>query len=217
MFTGIVEELGRVALVEGGSRSSKLVIEARSVLEGVRLGDSIAVNGVCLTVTSYSESCFTADVMPETLKHTNLGQLRRGALVNLERAMALGDRFGGHLVSGHVDGTGVVAAREPYANAVLFRIKAAAELRRYMVPRGSVAVDGISLTITEVTDEGFSISIIPHTLAHTNLGEKQPGDTVNLECDMIAKYVERLLSWQRGEKGDRAGIDVDFLRQHGFA
>lgn len=219
MFTGIIEELGRIARIDVGSQSGKLFIEARAVLQDVRLGDSIAVNGVCLTVTSFTESGFTADVMPETLKNTNLGSLKQGDVVNLERAMAMGDRFGGHLVSGHVDGTGLIVSREPYANAVLFRISAAADLLRYMVPRGSVAVDGISLTITDVRRDSFSLSIIPHTLSHTNLQRKRVGDTVNLECDLIAKYVDRLLAWRRGEEAEADGsrINQDFLRQHGFA
>ncbi|UFJ41207.1 riboflavin synthase [Brevibacillus humidisoli] len=218
MFTGIIEEVGRIARIDVGSKSGTLLIEAREVLQDVHLGDSIAVNGVCLTVTSYTASGFTADVMPETLRNTNLGSLKRGDGVNLERAMAMGDRFGGHIVSGHVDGTGLIASRESYANAILFRIKTEADLLRYMVPRGSVAVDGISLTITDVTAEGFSLSIIPHTLSHTNLQGKQAGDTVNLECDMIAKYVNRLIDWQQGEKKPpgKSGMNVDFLRQHGF-
>lgn len=217
MFTGIVEELGILEDIKVSSSAGELAIKAKKVLEGVQLGDSISVNGVCLTVTSFTANRFTADVMPETLKKTNLGQLKRGEAVNLERAMKLGDRFGGHIVSGHVDGTGEIVSRETYANAILFQIKADAGLRKYMIPRGSVCVDGISLTIVDVTETGFSISIIPHTLTHTNLRNKGPGDKVNLECDVIGKYVERLLAWPAQQQPKSSGIGLDYLKEHGFA
>lgn len=217
MFTGIIEEVGKVAGIEGGKDAFVLRIEADKVLKDVKLGDSIAVNGVCLTVTTFTRNQFTADVMPETLKHTNLRTLKKGELVNLERAMALGDRFGGHIVSGHVDATGEVISREPRANAILFRIKAPAHIRKYLVPKGSVTVDGISLTIVDVTDETFSVSVIPHTLSHTNLRDKHPGSVVNLESDIIGKYVERLLSWREEEKDPaKQRMNMDFLRNHGF-
>ncbi|MFY0543925.1 riboflavin synthase [Brevibacillus sp. H7] len=218
MFTGIVEELGVLENVTGNSVASKLLIKADKVLKGVQLGDSIAVNGVCLTVTSFSSAHFTADVMPETMKKTNLGRLKRGETINLERAMRLGDRFGGHIVSGHVDGTGEIVSREPHANAVLFRIKAGADLLKYMVPRGSVAVDGISLTLVDVTAAGFTISIIPHTLSHTNMQGKHPGDLVNLECDVIGKYVERLMGWKTTEQhpSEATGLTMEVLRENGF-
>ncbi len=219
MFTGIVEELGCVAAIEGGAQWSRLLIQANKVLEDVRLGDSIAVNGVCLTVTSFTSTHFTADVMPETMKKTSLGRLKRGQVVNLERAMAMGDRFGGHIVSGHIDGTGVILSREPHANAVLFHIQAPRDLHRYMVARGSITVDGISLTIVDTTGEGFTISIIPHTLGHTNLRDKYPGDIVNLECDIIGKYIERLLLGPvtQGQPQRAESLGIDFLREHGFA
>jgi riboflavin synthase len=218
VFTGIVEEVGVLERMVGGSQASTLFIRANKVLEDVKLGDSIAVNGVCLTVTSFGANRFTADVMPETLKKTNLGQMKRGDVLNLERAMKLGDRFGGHIVSGHVDGTGTIVEREPHANAVLFCISTSGELLKYMVPRGSVTVDGISLTIVEVSESGFSVSIIPHTIAHTNLREKRPGDLVNLECDLIGKYVERLLTWktEHHQQVKASGLGTDFLREHGF-
>jgi riboflavin synthase len=218
VFTGIVEEVGVLERMVGGSQASTLTIKANKVLEDVKLGDSIAVNGVCLTVTSFEANRFTVDVMPETLKKTNLGQLQRGAALNLERAMKLGDRLGGHIVSGHVDGTGTIVAREPHANAVLFHISTSGERLKYMVPRGSVTVDGISLTIVEVFETGFSVSIIPHTISHTNLREKRPGDLVNLECDLIGKYVERLLTWktEHHEQVKLSGLGTDFLREHGF-
>ncbi|WP_139492333.1 riboflavin synthase [Brevibacillus dissolubilis] len=220
MFTGIIEEVGTIAGVEGGSQASKVLIQAKTVLGGVQLGDSISVNGVCLTVTSFTASHFTADVMPETLKKTNLGKLKRGEPVNLERAMAMGDRFGGHIVSGHVDGVGQIISRENYANAVLFRITAPKSLQKYMIPRGSVTVDGISLTLVDVENDGFSISIIPHTLAHTCLRDKHAGDMVNLECDVIGKYVERLMTFgTEGSEGSsrRSSVSLDFLRDNGFA
>lgn len=218
MFTGIIEELGVLENIAGGSQSSKLFIKAKKVLEKVQHGDSIAVNGVCLTVTSFTETQFTADIMPETLKKTSLGQLKRGQVLNLERAMKLGDRFGGHIVSGHVDGTGEIVSREKYANAILFQIRADAGLLKYMLPRGSICVDGISLTIIDVMDSGFSISIIPHTLVSTNLNAKRPGDRVNLECDIIGKYVERLVAGHTGHKqtSKASGLDFDSLREHGY-
>ncbi|GAA4722861.1 riboflavin synthase [Brevibacillus fulvus] len=216
MFTGLIEEVGYLEEMSGTALASKLTIRAAKVLEGVQLGDSIAVNGVCLTVVSYTTSSFTVDAMPETLRKTNLGQLKRGEPVNLERAMAIGDRFGGHIVSGHVDGTGEISRRQKFANAVLFTIKAEARLRKYMVPQGSICMDGISLTITELTDDGFSVSIIPHTLAQTSLQLKGVGDRVNLECDLIGKYVERLLSGSTRSEAKAETIGMDYLKEHGF-
>lgn len=218
MFTGIVEEMGSIERIVGGSQASIVTIRASKVLTDAHLGDSIAVNGVCLTVTSFSGDRFTVDVMPETMRNTNLGSLKRGDQVNLERALAVGSRLGGHLVSGHVDGTGSIVERRKHANAVLFRIQTDAALLRYMIPRGSVTIDGISLTLVEVNEHDFSVSIIPHTLEHTCLDDKMQGDTVNLECDLIGKYVERLLSVrveQPGEKG-QSRLTADFLREHGF-
>jgi riboflavin synthase len=218
MFTGIIEEVGSIERIVGGSQASTLTIRASKVLESVQLGDSISVNGVCLTVTSFQETRFTVDVMPETMKHTNLGALGCGDAVNLERALAVGSRLGGHLVSGHVDGTGRIAGRLQNANAVVFCIEADSALLRYMIPRGSVTIDGISLTITEVREQEFCVSIIPHTLENTCLRQKQAGDEVNLECDLIGKYVERLLD-VRANQSRQAGksrLTADFLREHGF-
>ncbi|MGZ0050678.1 riboflavin synthase [Brevibacillus gelatini] len=221
MFTGLVEEVGVLASITGNDQASRLVIRAQRVLEDVKLGDSIAVNGICLTVTSFSERHFSVDVMPETMKKTSLRHLRPGQRVNLERAMRLGDRFGGHIVSGHVDGTGTILSREPHANAVLFRIEAAPELLRYVIRQGSICVDGISLTVVDVADAHFSVSIIPHTLAATSLQDRRAGDQVNLETDIIGKYVERLL----GYRGQPAGNQVEakggklslaFLQENGF-
>lgn len=220
MFTGIVEEVGCVESVTRGAEVFQLVIAAERILTDVKLGDSIAVNGVCLTVTDYSRERFSADVMPETVRATSLAQLARGSKVNLERAMAVGDRFGGHLVSGHVDGIGQITKIKPYSNAVYFHIKTPEALMKYIVPKGSIAVDGISLTVVDVTEDQFSISCIPHTFAVTTLHAKQVGDVVNLECDMVAKYIERLLLWQgdRSEEksADKPGLTKEILEQHGF-
>lgn len=219
MFTGLVEELGTVESLTGNDQASQLVIRAQRVLEGVQLGDSIAVNGICLTVTSFTQRHFQVDVMPETMKKTSLRHLRAGQRVNLERAMRLGDRFGGHIVSGHVDGTGTIVSRQPHANAVLFTIEASAKLLKYVIERGSICVDGISLTVVEAADTHFSVSVIPHTLAQTSLQDRRAGDQVNLETDVIGKYVERLLG-DRGQQrsGQAAGstISMAFLQENGF-
>lgn len=196
MFTGLVEEVGVLSSITGNEQASRLVIRAERVLDGVQVGDSIAVNGICLTVTSYTANHFSVDVMPETMNKTNLRQLRPGQRVNLERAMRLGDRFGGHIVSGHVDGTGTILSRQPHANAVLFRIETKPDVLKYIIPRGSICIDGISLTVVDVDETSFSVSIIPHTLAATSLQERRPGDSVNLEADVIGKYVERLLGFR---------------------
>lgn len=219
MFTGIIEEVGRVvSLQRTGSQSMQLRIRARKVLEDVQLGDSIAVNGVCLTVVEWTQDgVFAADVMPETMKRTNLGDLQPGSPVNLERAMSASDRFGGHMVTGHVDTTGRIAGRQPLENAVLFTISAPDELLEALIPKGSVAIDGISLTVVDVEREAgqFSVSIIPHTLAHTNLQERKIGDVVNLEADMVAKYIRHYLSRMLPMEKDQ-GITEEFLREHGF-
>lgn len=192
MFTGIVEEVGALRSMRKGAQSAVLSIGARTVLEDVREGDSIAVNGVCLTVTSFSADRFTADVMHETLRRSSLGSLRAGSPVNLERALAADGRFGGHIVSGHIDGTGVIRSISRDDNAVWYRIRAAREVLRYVVEKGSIAIDGISLTVASVTPDDFSVSVIPHTAAQTTLAKKRTGDVVNLECDIVGKYVEKL-------------------------
>ncbi len=214
MFTGIIEELGTLRRAERGPVSARLHIEARAVLEEARLGESIAVNGVCLTVADFGPRWFTADVMAETLKRTNLGEVRPGERVNLERATRLGERMGGHLVSGHVDGVGTVAGCEPEGVALVFRIQAPGTVMRYVIKKGSVAVDGISLTVVDHDREAFRVSIIPHTAKMTTLGFKRVGARVNLEADMIAKYVEKMLGGRR-EEPDRK-LDGDFLARHGF-
>jgi len=206
MFTGIIEEVGKVTSVKSGS----LAIVASNVLQGIELGGSIAVNGACLTVTSINTKSFSVDVMPETLKRTNLGLLSAGDKVNLERPLALGGRLGGHLVQGHVDATGRVVSLVPEAKAVIVRYTAPQEVMHYVVEKGFIAVDGVSLTVIGCNTTSFSVSLVTYTLKNTNLGSKRPGDQVNLEVDIIAKYVERLKE-RRGK-----GITLDFLVEQGF-
>ncbi|MBY0147240.1 riboflavin synthase [Neobacillus niacini] len=218
MFTGIIEELGVVANIQRSGESFVLTIDAKKILKDVHLGDSISVNGVCLTVTSFSGNQFTVDVMPETVKASSLQSLKRGAKVNLERAMAAGGRFGGHFVSGHIDGTGVIKSKKQIENAVYYEIEAPPEILRYIIERGSVAVDGTSLTVFGVTDESFTLSLIPHTLSESIIGLKESGDIVNLECDMIGKYVGHfLMSSQNNHKSKSpSGISASFLEENGF-
>ncbi len=194
MFTGIVEELGEVTAVEQLEEASRFRLRGPLVTEGAKHGDSIAVNGVCLTVVETAEGEFTADVMQETLNRSSLGALTEGSRVNLERPMALGGRLGGHLVQGHVDGTGEILSRTPSEHWEIVRIALPENLSRYVVEKGSITVDGVSLTVVEAAADWFTISLIPTTLALTTLGIKQPGDPVNLEVDVLAKYVERLLA-----------------------
>ena len=199
LFTGIVEEVGTVLSVTSGATSSQLKIKCTKVLSDVKKGDSISVNGVCLTVATYEGNYFIADVMPETVKATTLQELRSGSAVNLERAMAANGRFGGHFVSGHVDGTGEIKSIQPKENAIYMEISVAAEILHYFIPKGSVTVDGTSLTIFGITESGFIISLIPVTQGDSIIGHKQTGDKVNVECDMLAKYIEGLLSKKDGE------------------
>ena len=207
MFTGLIEEQGRVLTLP---RNGKLSLAASKVTEGLALGDSIAVNGVCLTVSAFSGQRFTADVMPETLHRSNLGELRTGSLVNLERALPATGRFGGHFVSGHIDGVGSLLSVRPEGNALIFSIRAAPELLRSIVEKGSVAIDGISLTVVEVTETLFSVSVIPHTAAVTTLAGKRPGDRLNLETDMIGKYVLRALSLS--QPSNNTSVNESLLR-----
>jgi riboflavin synthase len=198
MFTGIVEELGRVRAVIPNADGARIEIAATTVLDDATIGASIAVNGCCVTAVEIGEGWWAADAVVETLRRTTLGELSPGDPVNLERPLRLADRLGGHLVQGHVDGTGTVRARDPQSDgSTLVRFDAPAEIMRYVVHKGSVTVDGISLTIAEMHDDGFSIAVIPHTLAVTTLGTRHVGERVNLECDVLAKYVERLLDPER--------------------
>ena len=215
MFTGIVEELGTIRSIRRGAASAVLSIGAEAVLSDLRIGDSVAVNGVCLTATGVDGSGFTADVMHETLQRSSLGALGPGSRVNLERAMAADGRFGGHIVSGHIDGTGTIAERRWDDNAVWYTVSAPPALLRYIVEKGSIAIDGISLTVASVEADRFSVSVIPHTAAVTLLGAKGPGDVVNLETDIIGKYVERLLR-PADTPAARSGISLEFLAENGF-
>lgn len=215
MFTGIVEEIGQVEGIQRGRQSAVLTIRAKTVLEGSKLGDSIAVNGVCLTVTSLLSDRFSADVMHETLDRSSLAGLRRGSAVNLERAMAADGRFGGHIVAGHIDGTGRITQIRKDDNAIWYTIQASPQILRYIVEKGSIAVDGISLTVARVDTDCFAISAIPHTVAQTVLRERNEGDLVNLENDIIGKYVEKLLT-PAPESQASGGITLDFLARHGF-
>ena len=217
MFTGIIEEIGTVRRIERGAAGARLTIAAKTVLEGTKLGDSIATNGVCLTVVSMTADSFSADVMAESLRRSGLGALQTGSPVNLERAMPMNGRFGGHIVSGHIDGTGTIAFQKREDNAVWVTVNTSASLLRYIVEKGSIAIDGVSLTVAAVDQTGFSVSIIPHTGAQTILLDKKPGETVNLECDVIGKYVEKLLApYAPAEKSTSSSITMEFLAQHGF-
>jgi len=212
MFTGIIEETGIIESIRHGTKSANLKIRASRVLEDIKTGDSMNTDGVCLTVTGFDSHSFTLDVMPETLRVTTLNGLKPGSRVNLERALQLGSRLGGHLVSGHVDGTGRIRSRWEEDNASWYRIAATADILKYIVEKGSVAVDGISLTVVRVDDQTFDVSVIPHTRDVTAILDKRTGDPVNIECDLLAKYAGKLLN-----PGNRpTGIDLDFLAKNDF-
>lgn len=215
MFTGIVEETGVIERVTKGAHSAVLSIRADVILSDLKIGDSVAVNGICLTATTVSASGFTADVMHETLNRSSLASLVPGKRVNLERAMAANGRFGGHIVAGHVDGTGVVKSIKRDDNAVWYEISAPSEIMRYIVEKGSITIDGISLTVAKVGQGSFSVSVIPHTAAVTVLSERKTGSVVNLENDIIGKYVEKLLS-PAAVPEKKSGIDRDYLAKYGF-
>lgn len=217
MFTGIIEEIGTIKSINSTGISSQLCISTNTILEDTKIGDSIAVNGVCLTVTSIKSNLFTADVMAETLRRSNLGSLIPQSKVNLERAMPANGRFGGHIVSGHIDGTGTIVETKPEGNAVWIKINCSDNLLKYIIHKGSITIDGISLTVAKVTDSDFSVSIIPHTAANTTLLQKKSGDVVNLENDVVGKYIEKLLSFQKiDEQKPQSKITEEFLRQNGF-
>ena len=215
MFTGIVEEMGTLRSIRRGAHSAVLSIGAETVLSDLKIGDSVAVNGVCLTATTVDSGGFTADVMHETLSRSSLGSLVPGSPVNLERAMAAGGRFGGHIVSGHIDGTGTITDVRKDDNAVWYTVTAAPSLLRYIVEKGSIAIDGISLTVATMAAGRFSVSVIPHTAEVTVLGRKRPGDIVNLETDIIGKYVEKLLR-PAADTAPKGGISLEFLMENGF-
>ncbi len=215
MFTGIIEEKGEAVEIKRNGMNSFIRIRTKKILDDVRIGDSIAVNGVCLTVTRIDGNIFQADVMNETLNRSSLGSLSSGSLVNLERAMAAGGRFGGHIVSGHIDGTGRISDIKNDGIAVWYTIAADSEILRYIVEKGSVAIDGISLTVAKVTDHDFSVSVIPHTAEVTILSSKKMGDIVNLENDIIGKYVEKLMKPAENSAA-KSCIDMNFLAKNGF-
>ncbi|TMW73666.1 riboflavin synthase [Alteribacter natronophilus] len=217
MFTGIIEEKGTVKEIRESGEAIEMVISAPEILKDVKLGDSIAVNGVCLTVTSYTDRVFSVDLMPETVRATSLKMLKTGSSVNLERAMAAGGRFGGHFVTGHVDGTGTIVSKRKEANAVYYEIRVSGDLHKYMMLKGSVAVDGTSLTVFGTGDDTFTISIIPHTIEETIIGSRGPGDIVNIETDMLAKYIEQFLTQRMtADNGASEKLTESFLKQHGF-
>lgn len=217
MFTGLVEELGKVRAITRGVKSVRLTIAASAIMSDVKIGDSIAVNGTCLTVVEFTEKEFTADVMPETVKSTALADLKIGNIVNLERTLRLGDRFGGHIVSGHIDGVGTILSKEANDNAIIVKVKAGPEIMRYIMKKGSIAIDGISLTVVEYEGDWFTVSLIPHSASVTTLGFKKTGDIVNLEADVIGKYVEKLLGLHTPSKqGETSKVSMSFLQQHGF-
>ena len=216
MFTGIVEEIGIVRRVTSGQNNGSIDIGAGLVLEGTKIGDSIAVNGVCLTVTALKGDGFTADVMPETFRRSNLGTLSSGDPVDLERTMAADGRFGGHIVSGHIDGVGTITKKRQEGLATNVTISAPPGILRYIVEKGSIAIDGISLTVAAVTDQNFSVSLIPHTGQQTVLLQKECGCQVNLENDIIGKYVDRLLTATTPRPDQESRITLEFLQENGF-
>ncbi len=217
MFTGIVEEMGVVKALEKSLAGARLSLLAQTIMDDLAIGASVSVNGACLTVVTRSEREFSVDLSPETLSVTTLGQLTAGTPVNLERAMKVNERIGGHLVAGHVDGTGTIRSRQADGNAVRLTIEAPSELLRYCIPKGSITIDGVSMTVNEVTDRTFSIAVIPHTAKATTLGLMKEGERVNLESDLIGKYVERLLQ-ERGHLPPKPApvIDRDYLQKRGL-
>jgi len=225
MFTGIIETVGKVTGIDRVGESVRLTVAAGRIAEDVHIGDSVAINGVCLTVTSVAQAPqISFDAVYETMRKTALGTLQVGDAINLERSLSVGGRLGGHIVQGHVDGTGRIASIRPVGNSWFIYIDAAPELMRYIVTKGSVAVDGISLTVAESADRTFSLSIIPHTWENTTLHEKRAGDPVNIECDIIGKYVEKMLGGYiagggdpgHGRGGDRGGVTMDLLARSGY-
>ncbi len=210
MFTGIIEETGTIKAVRKGASSGKITISAEKVLGGTRIGDSINTSGVCLTVTEVTVDSFTVDVMPETMNRSAFSEFRAGTKVNLERALILSGRIGGHLVSGHVDGTGKILRVWKDENASWYRIEASTDILKYIIDKGSVAIDGISLTVVNPTVKTFDVSVIPHTLAETTMIMKKAGNLVNIECDQIGKYVEKLISVKNGR------LNLNFLAEQGF-
>lgn len=216
MFTGIIEEKGKIEAINQGAKSCVLTIRAKHILDDVKIGDSVAVNGVCLTATTVGSDYFTADVMSETLRRSSLGSLKSGSEVNLERAMAMGGRFGGHIVSGHIDGTGTILSMTKEDNAVWVTIETTKPILNLIVEKGSIAIDGISLTVAAVDEKSFSVSLIPHTGKETTLLSKKTGDIVNLENDIVGKYIEKLMKKTESSSKKESGLTTSFLMENGF-
>ncbi|NLV76958.1 MAG: riboflavin synthase [Tissierellia bacterium] len=214
MFTGLIEEIGKVVDIFERNKMWSITFECEKILEDVDVGDSIAVNGVCLTVEEYDENLFKANVMAETMRKSNLKYLKKGSSVNLERALKIGDRFGGHIVSGHIDGIGIIEEYEDEGDAIWVSISTSKDILKYIVYKGSVAVDVVSLTVSYVDEKIFKVSIIPHTNENTTLIKRNIKDVVNIECDLIGKYVEKLLLHEKAKK--ESSIDMNFLIQNGF-
>ena len=209
MFTGIIEEIGTVANIEKGVKSSRITICADKIFDDLKIGDSVSVNGMCSTAAQVSNKTFTADIMAESMRRTNLGDLKKGSKVNLERAMQLNGRFGGHIVSGHVDGTGIILSQMREDNAVWVTISADDSIMRYIIEKGSITVDGISLTVAKIYSDAFAVSIIPHTAGETTLLKRRSGEKVNLECDIVGKYIEKFVKKE-------SNITIDFLKENNF-
>ncbi len=215
MFTGLIEEIGIIEAIVNGEKSLKLSIKAKKILENTKIGDSISTNGVCLTVTDFTKNLFTVDVMPETMRKTNLGKLKNGSCVNLERALKVSDRLGGHIVSGHIDGTGRIKEYKDEDNATWVTVETKRDIIKYIIPKGSISIDGTSLTVVDVFDNSFRVSLIPITKKETILLTKKIGDEVNLECDIVGKYIERFLKFE-DNKNNKETIDMKFLMENGF-
>jgi len=215
MFTGLIEEIGEIKSIQKGVKSARINIKATKILQGTKIGDSINTNGVCLTITEFTKNSFSVDVMAETIRSSNLGELKPGYTVNLERALRASDRLGGHIVSGHIDGTGTIVDFYKEDNATWVSVETTVDILKYIVHKGSITIDGISLTVAYVDENVFKVSIIPHTMDETTLVLKKIGDKVNLECDMLAKYVEKLLKYGEVPK-EKKPISMDFLLENGF-
>lgn len=216
MFTGLIEEIGEVQSILKSINSAQITIKAKEILREVKLGDSISTNGICLTVTGFTKDTFSVDVMPETMRRSNLNKIKKGSKVNLERALRVGDRLGGHIVSGHIDGVGKIISIEKEDNATWVSIEVYKEILKYIINKGSIAVDGTSLTVAYVDDNMFKVSIIPLTKNETTILSKKVGEEVNLECDMVGKYIEKLMSFNE-KKNNKKSINMDFLYENGFA
>lgn len=213
MFTGIIEEIGKIIEIKKTGKNNSLTISCTKILEDIKLGDSIAVNGICLTVSRFNNNSFTADVMPVTIQKSNLKTCRNGEFINLERALQLKSRLGGHLVSGHIDGTGKIISITKYENAIIFKIQINPEQRKYMIQEGSICIDGISLTISELKQDNLTVSIIPETMQNTILQYKKHGDNVNIESDIVGKY---LFNFLQNEGKEKSNISMKFLADNGF-